>query len=517
MIYFPLELITNEVNGLPLFQSDKSGMLWEVTALPNAFICEYMPGAPEGYVKVYLYGLMYTQTTCMQDTMALADVAKALSMEESDVAQALRYWERCRLVSRVQDNPPEYRYLSVQQTLVSRQAAPQDDAYMEFAQALYAIFGNKRKLHGNETVLAYEWVEQLGLPREIVLMMVQHLVSTRGVQFGFKEAQKLALELCQQHVHSIEAAEQLFSRSEAAWKGVRKVLRRMGKYRDPSLDETDLYIKWTCEWGFAPKAIESACAEMTSGDPSFKYLDKILEGLRARSGSACLTAPQVERQLLDEKEETQRVREMLAACGVKSTVIDEGKRLVYRDMLQYGGHEVVLLAAQAVGQRRGGHSLDSVTELLAAWKDKGLATAQEVQAYLERVQKQNALLKALYQSAGREAAPKLSDRELLQKWQEQWRFGDPLLHAAAALAKNTDKPTLFMDKVLQAWHEKGITTLDQAQEENAGRKEAAARGGARTSQPKGKQVIEQQYAQRDYDPAEYDGPSAQELEEARKL
>ncbi len=504
---------------MPLFQSDQSAMLWEVTALPNAFLCEYMPAAPEGYVKVYLYGLMYAQTTAMGDSLTLADVAKALSMEESDVAQAFRYWERCRLVSRVQDSPPQYRYQSVQQTLISRQCSPQDDAYMEFAQALYAIFGERRKLHGNETVLAYEWVEQLGLPREIVLMMVQHLVSTRGVQFGFKEGQKLALELCQQQVRSIEAAEQLFSRSEAAWKGTRKVLRRMGKYRDPSLDETDLYVKWTGEWGFAPKAIESACSEMTSGDPSFKYLDRILEGVRTRSGGVRLSAVQVERQLLDEKEETRLVREMLTACGVKSTVIDQGKRLVYQDMLQYGGHEVVLLAAQAVGQRRGGHSLDAVMELLAAWKDKGLSTSQEVRDHLQTVQRQNALLKALYQSAGREAAPRLSDRELLQKWQQDWGFGEPLLQAAAALAKNTDKPLLFMDKVLAAWRDKGITTLAQAQAENAGHQEAAAaaRSGAGSKSPGPKQVIEQQYQQRAYDPAEYDGPSAAELEEARKL
>lgn len=504
---------------MPLFQSDKSAMLWEVTALPNAFICEYMPAAPDNYIKVYLYGLMYTQTTCMEESLTLADVAKALSLEEEDVARALRYWERCRLVARVKDSPPLYRFLSVQQTLVSRQCAPQDEAYMEFAHALFTIFGDRRKLHGNETVLAYEWVEQLGLPREIVLMMVQHLVSTRGVQFSFKEAQKMAVELCQQHVHSIEAAEQLFSRSEAAWKGARKVLRRMGKFRDPSLDETDLYVKWTVEWGFAPKAIESACTEMTGGDPSFKYLDKILEGLRTRSGKASLSASHVEKQLSQEKEETQRVREMLSACGIKAAVIDEGKRLVYRDMLTYGDHEMILLAAQAVGSRRGNRSLDSVTELLISWKDKGLSSPQEVRDYLAAIQEQNTLLKALCQSAGRECVPKLSDRELLQKWREQWNIPEPLLHAAAEMARNTDKPLLFMDKVLENWHDKGIVTLQEARAENASRKEAAqtaARPDSPSPRPT-KQVIEQQYPQRDYNPAEYDGPSAQALEEARKL
>ena len=95
---------------------------------------------------------------------------------------------------------------------------------------------------------------------------------------------------------------------------------------------------------------------------------------------------------------------------------------------------------------------------------------------------------------------------------------EPLLQAAA-LAKNTDKPLLFMDKVLAAWKDKGITTLAQAQAENAGHQEAAAaaRSQAGGKSPGPKQVIEQQYQQRAYDPAKYDGPSAAELEEARKL
>lgn len=504
---------------MPVFQGDKGGILWDATALPNAFICEYMPAAPEGHVKVYLYGLMVTHNHALDENLTLSDIAKALSMEEGDVLQAFRYWERCRLVQRVQDSPPVYKYLSVQQTLLSRQSAPQDDAYMDFAQAMYAIFGDRRKLHGNETVLAYEWVEQLGLPGEVVLMMIQHLSATRGINFGFKEAQKLALELCEHHITTIEAAEQLFSRSEAAWKGTQKILVRMGKgRRSPTLDEIDLYIKWTKEWGFAPAAVEKACGEMTGGDPSFKYLDAILQGIRQRSGRASTSAAQVEKQLANEKEETERVRAMLTACGLKATVVDEGKRLVYRDMLKYGGHDVVMLAAEAVGQRRGSHSLEAAVELLSAWGQKGLSTPEAIRAYLETVKEQNALLKALFQSAGREGAPTLHDRELLQKWREDWRFTEPLLYKAAEYSKGAGKPALFMDKILQSWHEGGVTTVAAAEENHAKHQSDAAAGAAsgKTGKP-GKTVAEQQYNQRAYDPAKYSGLTAEEIEEMSKL
>ena len=43
---------------MPTFEAERGGLLWDATAVPNAFFCEYMPAAPDSHVKVYLYGLM---------------------------------------------------------------------------------------------------------------------------------------------------------------------------------------------------------------------------------------------------------------------------------------------------------------------------------------------------------------------------------------------------------------------------------------------------------------------------
>ena len=60
--------------------------------------------------------------------------------------------------------------------MLKRREAPRDEAYEAFAQAVYAAFGDRRKLHGGETVLAYEGREQLKLPAEVVLMLIQHMI-----------------------------------------------------------------------------------------------------------------------------------------------------------------------------------------------------------------------------------------------------------------------------------------------------------------------------------------------------
>ena len=176
-------------------ETARTGLLWDATSVPNAFFCEFMPAAPEGYVKVYLYGLMWARSGVADDGDLLDEMARALQMDRTEIERAMRYWERCRLVERIQDQPPRYRFASVTLTRLEREQLPRDEEYESFAQAIYAAFGDRRKLHGGETVLAYEWVEQYHLRPEVVLMLIQHMIATRGVNFSFKEAQKAAMEL----------------------------------------------------------------------------------------------------------------------------------------------------------------------------------------------------------------------------------------------------------------------------------------------------------------------------------
>lgn len=500
---------------MALFHTDQTGVLWDAVALPNAFICEYMPSAPEGYVKVYLYGLMYARFPAAAEGLTPEALARELGMEESEVLAAFQYWERCRLVTRTQDQPPRYAYLSVQQAMTGRQAAPADEPYMQFAQALYALFGEKRKLHGGETQLCYEWVEQLGLPREVVLMLVQHLITTRGVHFSFQKAQKLVLDLLERNISTLEDAEQFFARSQAAWDGTRKILRRISKFREPTVDEIDLYLKWTKDWGFTPAAVESACAEMKgASDPNFKYLDGILRGIRERSSRKATDADQLTRQVEQERDEADRIREVLRAAGLSLSANQELVRGVYRDMLGKLPHETIVLAAREISRKKKTQSLDKLAELVDAWSDRGLTTAQAVEAYLEQLREQNELLRALFTVMGWGKLPTPKDRDLLSKWRGEWGFADGLLCKAAEYAAGKTAPMAFLDKVLERYRACGIATPEAAEADHAQRREAYQPKGE-AGRP-GKTVLEQRYGQRDYDPAKYEGLTPEEIEEVKR-
>ncbi len=503
---------------MPTFETARTGLLWGATAVPNAFFCEYMPAAPENHIKVYLYGLMCAHGGLPDDDGLLDEMAQTLHMDHAEVERALRYWERCRLVERISDTPPRYRFVSVQQVMLQRQQMPRDEEYEAFAQAVYAAFGDRRKLHGGETVLAYEWVEQYRLPPEVVIMLIQHMIATRGVHFSFKEAQKMAMELCEQRIFTLEEAETVFSRSEAAMKGARKILNHLGMRRNPSMDEMDLYLKWTSEWGFEPKAIKEACKETTKGAPTFGYLDKVLEGIFSRTGGRATSEEKVQEALAENKAETAQIRELLQTLGISFTVIDDGLRLEYRDMAAEGGHELVMLAAREVVKRTRVHTLDKVKQYLDGWRKLGLTTKTAVLAYLADIEKQNEELRSLMEIAGAGGGATKTNRDLLTKWQTEWRMQPEMIQLAAELARGKKDVMKYMDKLLEGWHADNVANVADARaahEKHIARLQQKPESKSAASG--GKRVIEQQYQQRAYDPDEYDDIPEDQLEEMKRL
>ena len=496
---------------MPTFEAARPGLLWDATAVPNAFFCEYMPSAPENHVKVYLYALMCAHSGVWDEMEMLCEMEQALHMDRSEIERALRYWERCRLVERIQDTPPRYRFASVQQVLIQRESMPHDEAYEAFAQAVYTAFGDRRKLHGGETVLAYEWVEQFRLPPEVVLMLIQHMIATRGVNFSFKEAQKVAVELCEQKVTTIEQAELIFSRSEAAMKGTRKILNHLGMRRNPTMDEMDLYLKWTDEWGFDPKAIKEACKETTKGAPNFAYLNKVLEGIHTRTGGKATTEENVQQALADEKAETAQIRELLNTLGISMAVIDSGMREEYRSMAATGGHELVMLAAREVVTRLKVHTLDRVKQVLDGWMQMGLTTVSAVQAHLAELEKLNEQIRTFMDIAGASGGITKANRDRLVKWQSDWRMPKELIHLAAEFAHGKKDAMAYMHKLLSGWHEESITSVEEAR---AAHERAVSQPRTETRPADGtKRVVEQQYEQRTYDAKEYDDIPEDQLKE----
>ena len=355
-----------------MFQPDAQSRVLGTTALENLFITEYMPQAKGDHVKVYLSALYHAQQR--DEGLTMEDFSQELGLTPDEIEAALRYWERRRLLTRVSDAPLQYTLYHLGERLLTGQDSQGGDQdYIAFSEAVYAVFQGERKVRPSEIVTAWEWVTDLKLAQEVVLMLLNYCKDTRGRNFTFKAAAKLALQMREEHILTPEDAEAFLGHSRSVHEGARAVLRRFNMRRQPTEDELHLYRKWTTDWGFSPDAVLAACTEtVKASNPSFGYLDGILNGLRRRGAAGGAQA--VTSQIARESEALKGAREVLAALGtrISPTVV----LTAYEQLLKRASHDMVVAAAREAAVRRG--RFEDLPKLLEEWRQRGITTPDKV-------------------------------------------------------------------------------------------------------------------------------------------
>lgn len=487
-----------------MFERDKESLAFGITAVDNSFLMDYLPAAKGDYIKVYLWGLFGCQA--MDDTYSITEMANDLFLSVPEVEAALRYWERRALVTRISQSPARYRFHSPLQRKLAPAAMQVDQGYVSFAESIYAIFGEMRKISPAEIALSWEWVKDVGLSPEAVLLLISHCISQRGVHFSFKKAEPLAIRMKEDQVITPEDAEAFLQHDQQVHEGAKRVLSRMGKRRFASDDELALYDKWLTQWGFSQEAILDACSETTKGDPSFKYLDGILGGIRSRGQAR--TGDSVKKQLEKEQDEKEKAYDILNRMNLSlhpAVAVN-----YYRQCLAIQPHEVIALAADECSRSRKAN-IEDLLRMLESWKkQRGITDAAGAQKFLDWFREANLALKEIFDACGHTGKPAESDRLLYEKWKKWGMDRDLLLFAAEQSRVAEGSKIAYLDKVLEMWHEAGITDISQA---SARRRPPRPAQGAL---PQGKIVNAQRYGQRDYTEAELLSVSEDLLEEARK-
>ena len=462
-----------------MFGFDTKYAMFDITPVENQFILEYLPAARGDYVKVYLYGLMRCYHP--EEDMNLDRMSHELNMTREDVINAFGYWERRRLVRRISDNPPRWQYINIKQKNLTVDDDT-DPEYAEFSSAVYEAFDHVRRLHGSELNTCFEWRETLKLPTEVIIMLLNHMVEIKGKNFRISDADKVAAQMANEEIRTVDAAEDFFSRDEQAVAGIRKILKKLGKRYNPSEAQTALYRKWTRDWGFSHDAIEAALELTAKGDPSLGYLDGILSTLRQEQA---MTPDMIRRS----SQITEGFREILRELG-KGDISQQNLQF-YNRMLELYPQDIILIAARECGHS--GKSTEDTLKLLQSWKDKGLDTREEVETYVRAFHDQTGLIRSIKKIWGTDDNRiGKTDRSLVSRWTNEMGFSPDMILAAAPYAAEAKAPMAYLDKIMADYHEKGIAAPEQARKEHEQSKTAGNNAG------KKKKTNAQDYEQRSY-------------------
>lgn len=254
----------------------------EFTPVNNVFIEKYMPQARGEFVKVYL--LMLKHNTNGELGVSSSILASSLNLLESDIMNALNYWNEQGVIKLVQiDKMGNYNVEFINLIDQPVKSAKQVDL-------LEALDSNNTKdmlkdiemllarpLSPNEMSIYLNWQREFGFSSELILILMEYCISKGKSDSRYIE--KVALSWHDQKITTIEQAQNLIKKTEDKWLNIRKILTYLGiNNTDIMKPQQDLIEKWLLIYKFSNEIILKACdicfERLNRAD--FKYIDGIL-------------------------------------------------------------------------------------------------------------------------------------------------------------------------------------------------------------------------------------------------
>ncbi|MEA4922354.1 MAG: DnaD domain protein [Eubacteriaceae bacterium] len=252
------------------------------TSVENIFINEYMPMAPEGYVKVFLLARMYMDSGNETD---IEEMGKTLSMTVENVEKALIYWAKQGLITR---NPGGIEFISLKEKLYgktkSKERVSSKGKELLDNTRLKELFDQLQKITGtvftgsdiNEVA---SWVDEIKATREVILGAAgyckeRNKTNIRYIGSVVKDWTGKGLatgEDVENHLEDADRRHYVF----------RRVMRALGFNRNATEEERRIITEWLDDLGCSMDEILTACRK-TSGisNPNINYINAVLRGNR---------------------------------------------------------------------------------------------------------------------------------------------------------------------------------------------------------------------------------------------
>ena len=216
-------------------------------SLSRIFVTDYLPYAPDSCTKVYLYGL----NLCLDEQDAansLESFSQSLGMSKEDIKSSFLYWQDQGLVTVLNFDPIEVRYLNIVPKKFSAKMFKKEK-YADFNRAMQEVIDG-RMITPTEYREYYVLMDSLHLEESALVMIAKYCTNAKGNDIGYNYILTVAKNWAYQGVHTAKDVENKLSEMEVLTSQVKEVLAALKSKKEPSIDDRDLFNKWTKEYGY---------------------------------------------------------------------------------------------------------------------------------------------------------------------------------------------------------------------------------------------------------------------------
>lgn len=256
------------------------------TDVENIFLSEYMPTAPGDYVKVFLYGLLYSQNNVEINNRQFA---LQLQMSEKQVEDAWTYWEQLGIVSRkyiINTNEYDIEFKNLRALMyagvlnvetVAKEEMPEAIISEELKDLVYSVEQTiGRTMSPSESLEVASWLNELGATSEVIMGAVEYCIEKgkRGINY----MAKVVLQWTKDGFKTKEDVENHISSLEARYGNYKKILQALGLNRAATEAERDMIDSWFDEMDYNMERVMDACVKASFiSSPNIRYVNKVLQ------------------------------------------------------------------------------------------------------------------------------------------------------------------------------------------------------------------------------------------------
>ncbi len=426
------------------------------TLVDNLFLNEYLPYAEENYSKVYLYGLYLCTSPSSKDN-SLEGFCKVLDMEEDKVVNIFKYWQDEGLLEVISTNPLEIRYLSIK----GAKQPPKKYSggkYADFNIMAQQLF-TTRQLVPNEYLQYYDVMESTKLQPDAMLMIIQYCINYKGPTVRYPYINAVARNWAKDGVRTVEDVEQKLNEYEALDNDMRMVMKSLGrKGTTTDLEEKQMLLKWTKNWGFDIPAIVFA-AKQCKNKGGFKRLDSLLDEYYRMNlfSESEMSAYVKEREHMYDL--TIKINKTI---GQYYEVLDNIVETYVAPWLNMGFDDDALLDIAKYCFVSNIKTLSGMNTVVLRFYKQGFITSAAIKEFIDRQIQNDEVIKKILHTLGTSRGVTQIDRENYKVWCSEWVMSDELIMYAAELASTSRFPMQFMNKQLAKWRDARVSTVADA-------------------------------------------------------
>lgn len=418
----------------------------------NVFLLHYLPAADPLDVKIYLLGLCVSSLDS-EEYNSLEKMALTLRIDEERLLKGFAYWEEKGLLTITKTSPLSVSYTSVKRPLppIIRHNTQKYKTFVEEVNRLYP----ERILTPNEYNALIETIALNNMEINAMLLIIQYCKELGGDKTSIPYILAVTNDWLKQGLTTEEGVSNRIAELENNSADIRAIFTALGLKRSATLDDRQLFLKWTTQYSYRLDAIlVGAKAQKKRG--GMEKLDEYMDTLyKANAHSAEEVA-----QFSKNREKIYNLSiDLSKALGTYYGSMDGIIENYVLPWLSLGFDENALLKLANFCLLRNIRSFDGLQQVVAKFYKKGLTSSEGIEKYVQAQILIDDKIREVFDKCGSFGIVTNKDRESYKTWLE-WGFDEQTILLVAEKNMNTAFPLQNINRTLASLSSKGIVDFD---------------------------------------------------------